>query len=178
MAGVSLSSVPTKSLLNIIIFGGGIVLFVLLAVLPAQKDSSALDFQIENLNTRIEEQKILTPVYENLLKKAELQPPGELKPVEKKKLKRGETSEVVEAFTAMANNHKLKLVEFAPEVESLISNADFLVLDIVLNGEFFNLHPFMIELCQQPYLEQIERIQIRSVSDPKEFQLRVWLAHE
>ena len=178
MAKVKLTSMPTQTLSYIIILGGGVVLFLLLAILPAHKDSAALDFEIDNISTKIEEQKILTPVYESLLKKAQLKPPEGLNFVAQEKLKAGETSKVAARFEALARDSKLTLVKFAPAVETLINRSGFLMIDIELRGEFINLHPFLLELCQLPYLEQIEEIQIRSERDAKQMSIRMWLASE
>ncbi|MGA8281584.1 MAG: hypothetical protein WB853_11880, partial [Desulfobacterales bacterium] len=65
MAKINLTSVPTKSLLNVIIFGGGIILFVLLAIIPAQRESKALDGRIEEISERIKGEQILTPLYDS-----------------------------------------------------------------------------------------------------------------
>ena len=153
-------------------------LFILLAIMPATRESAALNFELKNLNTRIEEQKILSPVYENLLKKAQLKPPERIESIEKKKLKRGETEAVATMLRDMAGSSKLNLVEFSPKVETIISGAGVLMIDFMLKGEFINLQPFLLQLCQTPYLEQIEQIRIRSVRDTNEIRIRIWLAYE
>ncbi|KPJ76757.1 MAG: hypothetical protein AMJ54_10500 [Deltaproteobacteria bacterium SG8_13] len=178
MAKVKLATVPTQTLSYIIILGGGVVLFLLLAILPAHKETAALDFEIDNVNTKIEEQKILTPVYESLLKKVQLKPPEGLNYVAKEKLKTEDTHKVAARFQDMAKNSRLTLVEFSPAVETLINRSGFMMVDIELRGEFINLHPFLLQMCQLPYLEQIEEIRIRSVRDTKEMKIRMWLTTE
>ena len=69
MAKIKMTSLPTQTLSYLIILGGGVVLFLLLAILPAHRETAALDFEISNVNTKIDEQKILTPVYESLMKR-------------------------------------------------------------------------------------------------------------
>jgi hypothetical protein len=172
------SSLPTQTIAYLVILGGGILLFILLIIMPAQKKSEALDFQIENIRTRIEEQKILTPVYQNLLKKVQLDPPEgvEIKP--KEKLKSGQAENLAQEFQAMAKASRLQLVEFSPDVDSLVRNSGFLQVNLMLKGEFINLHPFLMDICQLPYMEVIEKIRIESAEDAKEIQLRIWLAHE
>ena len=175
MAKVSISSLPTKSLSYFVILGGGIILFVILAIMPAQRESEALDFEIENINTQIKEQKILKPVYDNLLKKAQMKPPEGLNYVPKQTLKKGDTDKVAVTFQSMANDTQLMLVDFSPALDTLINRTGFLMVDVVLKGEFINLHPFLLQLCQLPYMEQIEQVSIQSIRDTKEIKLRVWL---
>ena len=178
MAKIKMTSLPTQTLSYIIILGGGVVLFLLLAILPAHKETAALDFEIDNVNTKIEEQKILTPVYESLMKKVQLKPPEGLNYVPKEKLKTDDTRKVAERFQEMAETSMLTLVEFSPAIETLINRSGYMMLDIELRGEFINLHPFLLQMCQMPYLEQIEEIKIRSVRDTKEMKIRMWLATE
>ena len=178
MAKVKLSSLPTQTLSYIIILGGGVVLFLLLAILPAQKESVALDFEIDNVSTKLAEQKILKPVYDSLMKKIQLKPPEGLNFVPKQKLKSEDTAKVAALFDEMAELSQLKLMEFSPAVETLITRSGFLMIDIELRGEFINLHPFLLQMCQLPYLEQIEQISIRSIRDTKEMKIRLWLASE
>ena len=178
MAKLNFSALPTRSLMYVIIFGGGILLFFLVGILPAQKETGALNFQIENINTRIEEQKILTPVYENLLKRAEIKTPAGLDLVPKAKIKKGQTEEVAATFQEMAFASQLNLVDFRPDLESVIGNTGFLKVNLVMSGEFINLHHFLMQMCQLPYLELIEQISIRSVRDTKEIRIQAWLAHE
>jgi hypothetical protein len=173
-----MTAVPTQALMKLVIFGGGIVLFVLLAILPARKESAALDFQIENLENRIEEQRILTPIYESLLKKTQREPAEDIKAIEKKSINRGETEQVVDWFTEMAKASRLKLVNFSPSIETILGNSDHLEIDMTLQGEFINMHPFLLEVCEMPYLKQLKSFQIESDKDIRQIQLRVWLAQK
>lgn len=178
MAKINLTSVPTKSLLNVIIFGGGIILFVLLAIIPAQRESKALDGRIEEISERIKEEQILTPLYDSLLKKAQMKPPEGLNVVPLKKLKRGETDKVGRTFQKMAKESNLQLAEYSPEIQSMIGETGNLKVSLLFRGDFFNLQPFLLQICQLPYLDKIEEITIKSASDTKEFRLRLHLARE
>jgi hypothetical protein len=178
MAKIRTSTLPTQTIAYFVILGGGILLFILLIIMPAQKKSEALDFEIENIETRIEEQKILTPVYQNLLKKVQLEPPEGVEFTAKQKLETGQAAQLADVFEKMAAASRLQLVEFSPEVGSLLRNTGFLQVNLMLKGEFINLHPFMMDLCQLPYMEMIEQIHIQSIEGTKQIRLRIWLAHE
>ena len=67
-----------QSLLIFLICAVGIAAFVLLIVLPSQKTSAEMDQEIDILQARIEEQRILTPVFHSLLKRAKTAPPSAL----------------------------------------------------------------------------------------------------
>jgi hypothetical protein len=178
MAKINLTSVPKKSLLNVVIFGGGIILFVLLAILPAQRESEALDKRIDEVSGRIKEEQILTPLYESLLKKAQMKPPAGLNVVAAEKLKRDETDKVGRTFQEMAIESKLQLADYSPEIQSMIGETGNLKVSMLLKGDFFNLQPFLLQICRLPYLDKIEEITIKSAGDTKEFRLRLVLARE
>jgi hypothetical protein len=178
MGKINLTSIPTKSLLNVIIFGGGIILFVLLAILPAQRESEALDRRIDEISGRIKEEQILTPLYESLLKKTQMKPPAGMNVVPVEKLKRDETEKVGRTFQEMARESELQLAEYSPEIQSMIGETGTLKVSMLLKGDFFNLQPFLLQICRLPYLDKIEEITIKSAGDTKEFRLRLLLARE
>lgn len=171
-------AVPTQTLLKLVIFGGGLVLFVLLAILPARKESEALDFQIKSLQNRIEEQRTLSPIYDTLLKKTQMEPAGNITLIESKPLKRGAANQVVDLFNQLAEKSRLTLVEFTPALESILSESDHLEVDMSLQGEFIDMQSFLLDLCQLPYLEQIKSLQIESEADRRQINLRIWLAQK
>lgn len=176
---MSLSSIlPTKSLINLLVFCGIVLLFVILAILPSRTETENLDFEIDNIKMRIEEQKILTPVYESLLKKATIEPPAGIAIPTKEKLNRNQTREIATTFQELANETMLELVDITPNVGSLLNESGYLTIDMVLKGEFINLHAFLVKLGQIPYVELIEQISIRSVTNAKEIKIKAWLAHE
>ena len=178
MAQLNLTALPTKSLMRVIIFGGGVFLFVLLAILPSFKEFKALDEQIVDINARIKEQQILTPVFDSLLKKSEMNPSEGLNVIQPIKLKRSETDKVAQVFQGMARQNNLLMADYAPDIQTLIGDTETMKVNVLLKGEFISLQPFLRQLCQLPYLVKIEEIAIQSVRDTKEMRLRVWLARE
>ena len=178
MAKLNLSKLPKKSLITLCIYLGVIAVFIFLIIIPNQRESEAIDIQITDLNTRIEEQKILKPIYQNLQKKPGLEPPDGMAPLKKKKLKKSETDMVAGKLSDMAIRSNLNLLKYTPKVETIISGSGLFMIDFILTGEFINLQPFLMELCQTPYLERIENVQIRAAKDANEFKFRIWLAYE
>ena len=66
MARINLTNFPTKSLAYFLVLAGGILVFVVLTILPAMQSSAGLDMEIKKIKGSMDEQKILTPVYDNL----------------------------------------------------------------------------------------------------------------
>ena len=93
-------------------------------------------------------------------------------------MKRDETDKVGRTFQEMARESKLQLAEYSPEIQSMIGETGTLKVSMLLKGDFFNLQPFLLQICRLPYLDTIEEITIKSASDTKEFRLRLLLARE
>ena len=178
MTKIKLSNFPTKSLAYLLILGGGILVFVVLTILPAMQSSAGLDMEIKKIKDSMDEQKILTPVYNNLLKKTTFKKTKGVEAPKKKKLAQGDTRKIIERLNSIAKNSNITLVDITPDVDTLIGGSGYLLIKIFAKGEFINLHQFLFQLCELPFLEFIEQIKITSVRNTKEFRLKVWMAQE
>lgn len=172
-----LSSNPlTQSLIIFLVCTVGILAFFFLIILPSQKTSAELDQEIAKLNARIEEQRILTPVFHSLLKRAKKEGPSELPSPKKAKLTHGDMNAISSVFQDIAGRHNLKLEEITTDVRSMVQESGYLLMRLRLSGDFFNIRKFLIDLGSIPSLEHIEEIDIRATKKSKELRLKIWLA--
>ena len=174
-----ISSNPlAQSLVILVICAVGILAFFLLIILPSQKTGADLDREIEKLTVRIEEQRILTPVFHSLLQRAKMKGPSELPSPEKSKLTHGDMNAISKVFQDFAGRHNLKLEEITTDDSSLMQESGYLFMRLRLSGDFFKIRKFLIDLGAIPSLEHIEEINIRSTKTSKELRLKIWLAKE
>lgn len=172
------SILPTQSLIYFLICGAGILVFVLLIIIPTQKTSAELDKDIEKLNARITEQRILKPVFDNLLKQVKKKGPTELPVTKKVKLARGDIKKISERLQEIARRCDLELRDIQTDVNALENNDQYLLLRIHVTGDFKKFRDFLVDLGNIPSLEQIEEIDIRAIENSREFKLKVWLAQQ
>jgi len=172
------SILPTQSLIYFLICGAGILVFVLLIIIPTQKTSAELDKDIDKLNARIDEQRILRPIFDNLLKQIKKKGPTELPVTKKNKLARGDISRLSERLLEIARRYDLKLHDIQTDVNALENNADYLLIRIHASGDFKKFRDFLVDLGNIPFLEQIEEIDIRAIENSREFKLKIWLAQQ
>ena len=172
------SILPAQSLIYFLICGTGILVFVLLIIIPTQKTSAELDRDIDKLNARIDEQRILRPIFDNLLKQVKKKGPTELPVTKKNKLARGDVSTISERLLENARRFDLKLHDIQTDVNALENNADYLLIRIHATGDFKRFRDFLVDLGNIPSLEQIEEIKIRAIENSREFKLKVWLAQQ
>ena len=167
-----------QSLIIFVVCTVGILAFLVLIILPSQKTSEELDQEIDHLNVRIEEQRILTPVFHSLLKRAKMEGPSELPSPKKAKLTHGDMNAISKVFQDIAGQHNLKLEDMTTDVSSLMQESGYLLMRLRLSGDFFNIRKFLVDLGSIPSLEHIEEIDIRSTKTSKELGLKIWLAQE
>ena len=168
----------SQSLLVLVICVVGVLAFLLLIILPSQKNSAQLDREIDKLNVRIEEQRILTPVFHSLLKRAKTESPSMLPAPEKTKLTHGDMNSISKVFQDIAMRHNLKLEEVKTDVSSMMEDSGYLMMRLRLSGNFYKVRDFLVDLGSIPSLEHIEEINIRPVKTARELQIKLWLGQE
>ena len=173
-----LSILPTQSLIYFLICGAGILVFVFLIIIPTQKTSAELDKDIVNISDRIEEQRILKPVFESLLKRAKKKNPTELPATKKAKLDRADISKLSQGLQKMALRHGLKIQDMNTDFSDLIGKGGYLLMRINLTGAFMDFRGFLVDLGTVPSLEIIEEIQIRAIEGSREFKIKIWMAQK
>ena len=174
------SSPLAQSFVILVICAVGILAFFVLIILPSKTTSADLDQEIESLTVRIEEQRILTPVFHSLLKRAKVPPPGDgdLPSPEKSKLTHADMIAIPTVIRDFAGRRNLKLEEITTDDSSLMQESGYLLMWLRLSGDFFKIREFLIDLGSIPSLEHIEEINIRSAKTTKELRLKIWLAKE
>lgn len=171
-----LSVLATQSLIYFLICGVGILVFVLLIIIPAQKTVAELDSDIEKLTDRIEEQRILKPVFDSLLKRVKQKSPIALPITKKAKLALGDINKISQRLQENARHHDLKLLNIQTDVNALADKAGYLQMRISVTGDFKKFRNFLVDLGKIPSLEQVEEIQIRAIENAREFKVKIWLA--
>lgn len=169
---------PTQSLIYFLICCAGVIVFVLMIILPAQKSASELDSEIVELKSRIEEQRILNPVFKNLFERAKADNQGGLPNQVKTKLSRDDISKLTERLQEIVRENHLQIEALAPDVNSLTDNSGFLSVNISARGEFMDFRNFLIELGTIPSMELIETIDVRAIEGLRHINVRIWLAQE
>ena len=172
------SSPLAQSFVILVICAVGILAFFVLIILPSKTTSADLDRDIESLTVRIEEQRILTPVFHSLLKRAKIPGPSGLPSPQKSKLTHVDMNAISKVFQDFAGRRNLKLEEITTDDSSLMQESGYLLMWLRLSGDFFKIREFLIDLGSIPSLEHIEEINIRSTKTSKELRLKIWLAKE
>lgn len=171
-----LSLLPTQSLVCFLLCGAGILAFVFLIIIPNSNTAAEMDRDIEKINERIEQQRILRPVFDSLLQRAKKRNTTELPSVKKEKLDRDDINRVSILLQEMAGRHELEIRDIQTDVNEIMKNTGFLLMRIQAFGDFMNFRDFLLDLGTIPALEQVEEINVQAVAGTREYRLKIWMA--
>lgn len=173
-----LSILPTQSLMYCLICGAGIIAFIFLIIIPSRKASVELDREIKKVDERIGEQRILRPVFENLLKRAKQTGETELPVTKEYKAVGGGIKAITDLLREIARRHNLEMKDISTDVTELMKNTKNMMMRLNLTGNFLKFREFLLDLSSIPQLEQIEEINIRAIEGTREYNLRIQMAQE
>ena len=174
----NLSLLPTQSLIYLLVCGAGVIFFIFLIIIPNQTISAELDQDIEKLNNRIEQQRVLRPVFDSLLERAKKEIPTDLPATKKVKLDRGDIYKVSELLQNSAGRHDLKIQDIRTDVNEVMNNTGYMLMQVHATGDFMKFREFLMDLATIPWLEHIEEIKIRAIEGNREYKLRIWMAQK
>jgi hypothetical protein len=168
----------TQSLIYFLVCGGGILVFILLIIIPTQQTSAELDNDIEKLQVRIDEQRVLNPIFDKLLMQVKKESPTNLPTIKKVKLARGGISKISEQLLGMARRCELNVRDIQTDVNAMKTDDKYLRIHVHATGEFLKFRKFLMDLGRIPSLEQIEEIHMRAIEAGREFRVKVRLAQQ
>ncbi len=154
----------------------GILAFIALGIYPSQRSLGNKDMEISNLRSSIEEQNMLFPAYAQLQQRIQFKGSDILSSSVGTKLSIDKIEKLPSIFKKIAQKYNLTALSVAPDVMSFGSDSEFLLVDVVIQGNFFDFRKFLIELVNLDYLEKIEQIRIERADRAKKFNLKIWLA--
>lgn len=169
---------PTPTLVLLLLCAAGLLVFLVFVILPARQLSAELDRDIEALKARLEEQRVLHPVFLNLLEKSKTPPAERISQSERVRLKRGEIAALPRRLAEMAASHGLKVREIAPDVNTLTDASNRFLVRLSANGRFLDFREFLRALASLGYFEGFEEIEVRAAEGGEELMLKMWLARE
>lgn len=169
---------PTSTLILLLLCAAGVLVFALFVILPARQLSAELDREIAVLKTRLEEQRVLHPVFLNLLEKAKAPADPRLNPTARRRLKREEIASLPRTLAETAAAHGLSVREIAPDVNTLTDASNRFLVRMGLKGRFLDFRGFLLAAAALDSFEGFEEIEVRAAEGAEELNLAMWLARE
>jgi hypothetical protein len=168
--------IPRNSVIYIIMCLTGILVFLIGGIIPAGMNMGKLLRETSEIKFRIEEQKMLAPFHQSLQSKIG-QKESEILPLPSKgNLSLTMIDTLPAVLRTAANISGLSLLSAVPNLSDMTGDARFMSVSAVLQGDFFNLRKFMINIGGIPYVQHIEEISIIQKTDTKEVSMKIWVA--
>jgi hypothetical protein len=159
------------------IAGAGLALlgaFALIAIYPAHLGLTGMESEITAVSRRIEEQKILAPIYREFVKEATDVP----KPANTEKITTDQVNKLVDVFGKTGTKSGLSVVSVTPDPESLAKRSKLLSVTLVMRGELDQIRAFLSEISSLSFVDTLETIRIQTAKDAKELYVVAWLTLE
>ena len=173
------SILPTQSLVFLALGAAAILAFIFLIILPEQRLAADLDREIAGLTARIEEQRVLAPIFTTLFAKTKAPAALGLPTPTRAKLARAEIGGALKHLQELAAAHKMTVRELTPDVNTLTDASAHFLVQLLANGQFMDLRGFLIDIGSLPYFEGIEEIEIKAVEGgTKDIGLKISLTRE
>lgn len=163
-----------------VICGSVIFLFIVFAIYPNQMSLIRMDREVEALSTRIEEQQIMSPLFDELMKLSQKKDPDMLPFPKREKVKRSEIGNVSLTLKKFSEESNLTVGEITPDVNTLVDDSGYVKMVLKVRGQFSDFRNFLLKIGELPYVDHIEQIQIRTVPDTETYELglKVWLTKQ
>ena len=165
---------------NLVFCCVGIAILAAAGIYPSYRTLGELDREIARYRAEIESQKLLFPVFIELLKRSRQKSPPLLSVPDPKRMPRGETAAVATRFRKIATENGITVNSLTPDVESLIEAAGRFKMEAELTGAFHDIRNFLIQIGAMPYLASLEllRIQAAPEKEPLRVTMRFWVLQE
>ena len=167
---------PVRTLLYLSVSIFIVVIFLLVIVYPYYQSLGTLDKKIAGMYERAERQKVLLPLYMKLVEKSEASVPDKLFLPSRKTLSKNNIDLIPSLIKGIARKSGMQVITINPDLTTLSTRKDLLLIYVTVRGSFFDVRNFVIELGKVPTIDHIEEIDIQQKVTDKECKLKLWLA--
>jgi hypothetical protein len=173
------SILPTQSLVFLALGAAAILAFIVLIIFPSQRLAANLDREIAGLTVRIEEQRVLAPLFTTLFAKTKAPATLGLPAPARVNLARGEIGAALKHIQDLAKAHKMTVREVTPDINTLTDASTHFSVQLLASGPFMDLRGFLIDMGALPYFESIEEIEIKAMEgNTEDIGLKISLRRE
>jgi hypothetical protein len=152
-------------IINLLICSGSILFFIFFLIWPLHISISRTDKEIDRVKSRIEEQKILYPVYCDLLKTIKQKVPEGVFAKNSAKPVQYDPEEITLLIQEIAAGNNLEVRSIVQDVGSLIDDAGYLIIDASVAGAFKDFRNFLVQIGGMRYANYMEELQIKESGD-------------
>jgi len=168
----------TRNVAFIIICVAGLLGIGLFGILPNSKILAELDLEVKALNDKISNQKVLMPVFQQLIKRIREKDENQLLVPKRTKISQEDIDDISDLIQKLALENNLVLRSVSSDVKAFLEDTNFISINLIITGDFFNFRQMLMDLERLPYLEKIESFQMDVLQKKKRFDLKLMVAKQ
>lgn len=172
---MALNKPHSSNLVYLAICGLCILTFIVVGIYPNHLAMGQMDEEINALRTKIQSQKLLHPIYLKLIKQMQQKPPEGLPLPEKTTIDKDDIDSINDKFFSIAQSSGVNFESASPDPSSYLEETSWLTMNVVFSGDFFNLRRLLMNISQQPYLNKIDHLELKTEGDRKQIRLKLIL---
>lgn len=167
-----------ENVMRLLVCLGALLVAFALLVYPEMRAITRVEGEIADAQARVEQQKILFPVYRELMAAFQNATAVSLPQVKRVPLPQAEMGGVAAIIADMAREQGLDVRSVTPNPDSLAAGGGLISVRCVLSGDVFALRSFYLSLGALPSLAHVERLQVEDAYAGRTYRLDFWLALE
>lgn len=172
---MAMSRLNTQNLIWLGICVAGVLTFLLVFVYPNAMAMNDLDEQAADLERQVQEQELLHPIYLALIRQVQQGAAHQMPDPGRSRVDRTTINDIHGVFASMAAEAGVVFDSAVPDPVSYLEESRHLTMNVAFSGDFFNFRELLVRICQLPYLDAIEQLQIRTDGDTKRLRLKLQL---
>jgi len=170
--------IPKKMIRNMAIMAASLVAVGAVMIYPNIKGLAQLEAESVTLRKQLEEQKMLMPVFAEMLNRTKGMKDNPLPMPERQPLSTDEIRSALGKLRQRAEGMNLEVTDIVPGIRGFVENAQRVVVDISLTGDLSSFKSYLLSLNADPFIDIIQSIQVVSQTDRSQFRLTVWFARK
>ncbi|MFH1980890.1 MAG: hypothetical protein ABIL58_03515 [Pseudomonadota bacterium] len=170
--------IPNKMIRNMVIIAASLVLIGGIMIYPNFKGLNALEEEAVVLRKQLEEQKMLMPVFSEMVKRSKSARKSPLPFPERRPLTTDDIRAALIDMKQRAEEMHLEVTDIVPGIRGFVENAQRVVVNISLLGDLKDFKSFLLSVSAEPYVDAIQTIQIVAQTDRSQFRLTLWIARQ
>ena len=167
-----------ENVMRLLVCLGALLVAFALLVYPEMRAITQVEEQILSTQARIEKQKILFPVYRDLLDAYHNATLDTLPRVARKPLAQAEMGGVATTIAGIAREQGLDVRSVTPNPDTLAAGDGLIQVRCTMSGDLAGLRNFYLSLGTLPSLAHVERLQVEDTYAGRLYRMDIWLALE
>lgn len=158
-------------LMSLILLG----LIISMGILPLRQEISHLKQEQTSLESKIQEQKMLQPVYESLQQQLEEPEHALLSPQVEHNSSGFDVDNAQGLLSGWASNAGMDQANFSPQPDSLLQDDELMLVQGNMQGNYQAFRDFLIQLLTHPDLERMQSLSVQSTTAEPEYSIQLWV---